>query len=85
LSGGERQRLGIASALLAEPALLILDEPTNHLDVGAITQLMAGLVNAPYHPTILIVSHDPDVVACADQVYRLHQGRLERVQKTNPL
>ncbi|MBT9098151.1 ABC transporter ATP-binding protein [Methylovulum psychrotolerans] len=85
LSGGERQRLGIASALLAEPALLILDEPTNHLDVGAIAQLMAGLVNAPYHPTILIVSHDPDVVACADQVYRLHQGRLERVQKTNPL
>jgi ABC-type bacteriocin/lantibiotic exporter with double-glycine peptidase domain len=78
LSGGERQRLAIARALLGEPKLLILDEPTNHLDTNAIARLMRGLVDAPQRPTILIISHDPDVVAFADRVYRLDQGRLHQ-------
>jgi ATP-binding cassette subfamily B protein len=76
LSGGERQRLAIARALLGEPKLLILDEPTNHLDMSAIARLMRGLVDAPQRPTILIISHDPGVVAFADRVYCLDQGRL---------
>jgi ATP-binding cassette subfamily B protein len=79
LSGGERQRLGIASALLGNPALLILDEPTNHLDAGTITDLMHGLMAMPNCPTLVIISHDPDVVAFADHIYHLQQGRLTAV------
>ena len=77
LSGGERQRLAITRALLGEPKLLILDEPTNHLDADAIARLMAGLLQAPSRPAILIISHDPGVVELADRVYRLEGGRLQ--------
>ncbi len=77
LSGGERQRLAITRALLGEPKLLILDEPTNHLDADAIARLMAGLLQAPSRPAILVISHDPGVVALADRVYRLEEGRLQ--------
>ncbi len=76
LSGGERQRLAITRALLGEPKLLILDEPTNHLDADAIARLMAGLLQAASRPAILIISHDPGVVALADRVYRLEGGHL---------
>lgn len=79
LSGGERQRLAIARALLAGPKLLILDEPTNHLDVDAIGRLMSGLLAASQRPAILIISHDPSVIAYADTVYRLDGGLLARV------
>ncbi len=77
LSGGERQRLAIARALLGAPRLLILDEPTNHLDSAAVGQLLDSLRAAPGHPTLLIVSHDPAVVARADTVRRLADGRLQ--------
>jgi len=77
LSGGERQRLAITRALLGEPKLLILDEPTNHLDADAIARLMANLLQAKTRPAILIISHDPSVVALADRVYRLEEGRLQ--------
>ncbi|MDD2723758.1 MAG: ABC transporter ATP-binding protein [Methylovulum sp.] len=76
LSGGERQRLGIASVLLGNPALLILDEPTNHLDAGTISVLMHGLMAMPNCPTVVIISHDPDVVAFAGHIYHLQQGQL---------
>jgi ATP-binding cassette, subfamily B, bacterial len=76
LSGGERQRLAIARALLGAPKLLILDEPTNHLDADAVACLMVSLAGAPSRPTLLLVSHDPCVVAFADRVYHLESGRL---------
>ena len=78
LSGGQRQRLAIARALLPAPRLLILDEPTNHLDERAINQLIQNLSSQPDAPATLIVSHAPELVQRANEVYYLDNGRLVR-------
>lgn len=78
LSGGQRQRLALARALLRHPAMLVLDEPTTHLDAVAVDRLVATLRASVRRPTVLLVSHDHDLVArCStDRVYELHSGRL---------
>jgi ATP-binding cassette subfamily B protein len=76
LSGGEAQRLAVARALLGRPDFLILDEPTNHMDAQAVGRLMDGLQRIPNRPAILVVSHDPEVVAFAEEVYRMERGIL---------
>ena len=75
LSGGQRQRLAIARALLRKPKILVLDEPTAHLDGGAIARLMTTLRALPDRPTILIASHDMEVVRHADVVCTIVNGR----------
>jgi len=76
LSRGLRQRLGVAQALLHEPALLILDEPTNGLDptqIGHMRQLIKDL--AP-HTTIIISTHImQEVQAICDRVLIIRDGK----------
>jgi len=73
-----RQRLGLASALLGDPAVLILDEPANGLDPAGIAWLrdvLRGL--AADGRAILISSHVlSEVAQTVDQVVILHEGRL---------
>jgi ATP-binding cassette subfamily B protein len=76
VSGGEAQKLAIARALVGRPKFLILDEPTNHLDVDAIAGIMCRLKSLPGHPTVLIISHDPQAAQVCDRVFRLEDGRL---------
>ena len=77
LSGGQRQRLAMARALLRRPRLLILDEPTNHLDAPAVNRLLDNLRRLEPAPTIVIISHEPRVLAAADRVFHLPEKRLE--------
>jgi ABC-type bacteriocin/lantibiotic exporter with double-glycine peptidase domain len=80
LSGGQKQRLAIARALFRKPKLLILDEPTNHLDRVSIHQLMQNIKEIEPKPSILIISHDGDIVKQADHVYNLQDGYLTEVK-----
>lgn len=88
LSGGERQRIALARALVGRPALLLLDEPSNHLDEEGIAHLLAQLFDTPDRPTCLVATHDPRLLARADHVYDLADGRLvlrPRLRVAQPL
>lgn len=76
LSGGERQRLCWARLLLSSAQLLILDEPTNHLDPQQQQALKQQLLSLRSKKTILIITHQTDLVDIADQVYTLNLGQL---------
>src|SRR5690606_19892645 len=63
LSGGERQRVLIARALACEPDLLLLDEPTANIDLSVEAQLIETLVKLRHKMTIIMVTHDLDLVS----------------------
>ncbi|MCB9706057.1 MAG: ATP-binding cassette domain-containing protein [Myxococcales bacterium] len=81
LSGGQAQRVALARAVIVAPDLLILDEPLSALDVhnrqSARERLRATLAEAP--GAKLVITHDArDLVALADQVLVLEDGRIGR-------
>lgn len=79
LSGGERQRLVIAAALLGRPRLLVMDEPTNHLDTQAIRRFIGNMKALVQPPTILLVTHNREMLAMADRIFVLRDGHLSEV------
>lgn len=80
LSGGQRQRVAIARALIHRPALIVADEPTANLDSktgAAILQLLRHL-QREYAVMVVFSSHDPQVIAAADDLYVVHDGSVTR-------
>jgi ABC-2 type transport system ATP-binding protein len=75
---GMAQRLGIAAALLGDPAVLLLDEPVNGLDPEGIRWIRGLLKNLASHGrTVLISSHlISEIAQTADQLIVIGQGRL---------
>jgi len=78
LSGGERQRVALARALAGRPTLLLADEPTGALDSVASDRIWKLLleVRQRYGTTILVASHDLQLLEHADRELSLVDGRL---------
>ncbi|NWG18071.1 MAG: ABC transporter ATP-binding protein [Chloroflexi bacterium] len=78
LSGGEQQRVAIARALAREPMLVLADEPTGNLDEETGTRVMQLLLELTRGAgkTLLMATHNPEIVPLADRVCRIHDGQL---------
>lgn len=76
LSGGQRQRIALTRALVRMPRILVLDEPTNHLDRVAVKALLERITALHQRPTVIVITHDEDVVEIASHTYLLEGGRL---------
>lgn len=76
LSAGQRTRLALARALVGDPPVLLLDEVEANLDVGAVDAMHRVLGDRRGRCTTIVVTHRPELVAQADEVWRLEDGRL---------
>jgi putative ABC transport system ATP-binding protein len=78
LSGGQRQRVAIARALATHPRIILADEPTANLDSRTgrgILELMKN-INRSSNTTFVFSTHDKKVIAKADRLVRIEDGRI---------
>jgi putative ABC transport system ATP-binding protein len=78
LSGGEQQRVAIARAIVKNPKLLLCDEPTGALDskTGASIIKLLYDVADKYKKTVILVTHNSKIAACAERLIRISDGHL---------
>jgi putative ABC transport system ATP-binding protein len=77
LSGGEQQRVALARALANDPPIVLADEPTGNLDSTTgrhIMDLLLG-IHRTRRTTLILVTHDADLAALADERLALRDGR----------
>lgn len=82
LSGGEQQRVAIARSLITRPAIILADEPTGNLDRKNSEEISSlfRLVNKRFKSTIIIITHDEKVANSCDRVYKMVDGKLNRIE-----
>lgn len=86
LSKGYRQRVGLASALLHDPEILMLDEPTTGLDPNQLTEIRHIIRELGKHKTVLLSSHImQEIQAVCDRVIVLHKGNIVLDKKMSQL
>jgi putative ABC transport system ATP-binding protein len=78
LSGGQQQRVAIARALITGPDLLFADEPTGNLDSTTSAEVLEQLRRSVRElgQTVVMVTHDRDAAAYADDVITMQDGRI---------
>ncbi|MFM7186391.1 MAG: ABC transporter ATP-binding protein [Armatimonadota bacterium] len=83
LSGGERQRVAVARALIGNPSIVFADEPTAALDKENGYKVMQALTKWAVNHTVIVVTHDADMLRDADVVHHLMSGCLVDNPHTN--
>ena len=78
LSGGEQERVAIARALSSGAGIILADEPTGNLDTANGNQVMEILLRLAHEEgrCVIVVTHDMDIAAQADEVWRMKDGAL---------
>ena len=78
LSGGQRQRVAVGRALVMKPSIILADEPTGNLDSSTSSEVMElfGDIHKA-GTTVILVTHEEDIAACAHRTVRLRDGRVE--------
>lgn len=78
LSGGQQQRVAIARAIVKSPEILLCDEPTGALDSDTSKQVLDLLseLNKEYKKTVIVISHDTDLLKYADRFFEIRDGKL---------
>lgn len=81
LSGGEQQRVAIARAIVGQPKLLLADEPTGNLDAvnSKIVIDLFQRLNRELKVTVVMVTHNLELVWSCDRVARMHAGVIEDI------
>jgi putative ABC transport system ATP-binding protein len=80
LSRGERQRVAVARALAFDPPVILADEPSASLDKASTADLVSILLDLSAEGrTVVVATHDPDILASAHATFSLQHGRLHAV------
>jgi len=79
LSGGEQQRVAVARALINDPEIIFADEPTGNLDSfnSEILHSLFIKLRDEYKKTFVIVTHNPELMKIADNVFEMKDGVLK--------
>lgn len=85
LSGGQQQRVAIARAIASKPLFLLADEPTGNLDTKRSIEIMEILsrLNKDFKITILMVTHEPDMVKYTTRKILFLDGLIQQDLKGN--
>lgn len=85
ISGGEAQRVCLARVLYREPSIILMDEPTSHLDYEARAALVSRIMAIPKDMTILLVSHQSDILKDLDRIIFVENGRIADIARFEDL
>ena len=86
LSGGQQQRVSIGRALMNAPAVVLADEPTGNLDSRNSQEIINILKESvkKYNQALLLITHDLNIAAQADRVFRMDDGVMTELNGVNP-
>ena len=85
LSGGQKQLLSIARALLTASEILLLDEITSSLDPNSTEHIKNLLIDLKTDHTIILITHNRDLMKIADMLIVLNNGKIECIGKHDDL
>jgi ABC-type multidrug transport system fused ATPase/permease subunit len=83
ISGGQAQRIAVARALYRDSEVIIMDEPTSSLDNFTSQKLMENIYDLTSNKTLIIVTHNPNILYKCDYIYKFFEGKLMLVKINN--